>query len=110
MCSALRGGTKINDVKHQGFAAAVLLGQKSCELVRGAQLGPGKSSRNLARGKRDDFKLDQPGYPCFHLLRTVRQGGGHNRHASRGIAQYVALGDVGYKLKLIHFVRFTVPN
>ena len=44
MCRRLGGGTEINDVKHQAFAAAVLLGQKSRELMRRTQFGLAESS------------------------------------------------------------------
>ena len=91
----LSGGTKINDVKHQGFTVAILSRQKSCEPVRCAQLRAGKAARNLARGERGNFELDQPADPCFDLLRTVHQDSRNDRHAGGGVAQYVALEDGG---------------
>ena len=91
----LSGGTEINDVKHQGFTVAVLPGQKSRELVRGAELCAGEAARNLTRGERGNFELDQPSYPCLDLLRTVHQDCRDDRHAGGGVAQYVAFSDGG---------------
>ena len=95
---------KINDVKHQGFAAAVLLRYKTRELMHCAQFGPAEPPGNFTGGQRSHFKFDQTLNPCFDLLRTVQQGGGHDGHAGRGITQYVAFQNGGYKLKLVHCI------
>jgi hypothetical protein len=62
--NSLCGGTEINDVKHQGFAVAVLPGQKPPELMYRSQFGVGESSRNRSRGKRGDLEFDLPGNPA----------------------------------------------
>jgi len=46
-------------VKHQGFAVTIFSCKESVEAVAGAELGTPEPARNLARGERGDFELDQ---------------------------------------------------
>ena len=99
--------TKINDVKHQAFAIAVFLVQKTAELIQTSQWRLMKPVRNFACSNCGYFKLAHPRNSCLDLLRPVLQNSIHDRHTGRGVAQGFPFGDQGNELELIQFASFS---